>query len=142
VPWDEVQERPADGSEKGVVVWTAPPPEGHATHFDVVYTPAGVEAIGHPGSRSMNTEFIGKVDLANGEQVFVVAQPRVMHANLLAQVHKLRSTPLIGKDGKPFEKAGMLAFGHEPNLDAPGSGTSVGMFLDVTRPTQQEPSGH
>jgi hypothetical protein len=118
--------------EKGEVVWTRPPPEGTAVHFDLVYTPAGAKVTGHPGARSMGTRLVGKVDLANGEQVFVTSLIRPMDARMRANVDRLRSAPILDAQGNPIQKTGMLAFGHEPNPDA-NDGTFVGSVIDVTR---------
>jgi hypothetical protein len=47
-------------------------------------------------------------------------------------VAQLRSARIVDADGNPIEKAGMLAFGVEPNPDAKDE-TYIGTFLDVTR---------
>lgn len=133
VPWDEVLEREVE--ETGDVVWTPPPPVGRCVHFDLVYTPAGVTVTGHPGARSMGTELVGKVELENGEQVFVTSLVREMGAALRANVHRLRSARIMDAEGNPIEKTGMLAFGREPNPDA-DDGTFVGTLIDVTRPDE------
>jgi hypothetical protein len=133
VPWDEVVER--EGEETGDVIWTAPPPEGTSVHFDVVYTPTGVTVIGYPGARSMGTKLVGKVELENGEHVFVTSIVRPMEAALRKQVDKLRSARVLDGDGNIIEKTGMLAFGYEPNPDA-DDGTFVGTVIDVTWPAE------
>jgi hypothetical protein len=133
VPWDEVQEREVE--ETGDVIWTPPPPEGTAVHFDLVYIPAGVKVTGHPGARSMGTGRVGKVDLENGEQVFVTSLVRPMEASMRANVDRLRSARILDADGNLVQKTGMLAFGHESNPDA-NDGTFVGSIIDVTRPDE------
>lgn len=133
VPWDEVLERDVD--EAGDVVWTPPPPEGTCVHFDVVYTPAGAVITGHPGARSMGAQLVGKVELQNGEQVFVTSVVRVIEAPLRANLDRLRSARILDADGNLVEKTGMLAFGRESNPDA-NDGTFVGTLLDVTRPDE------
>jgi hypothetical protein len=133
VPWDEVLEREVE--ETGDVIWTPPPPDGTCVHFDIVYTPAGVTVIGHPGARSMGTELVGKVELENGEYVFVTSKVRSMEAATREHVDKLRSARILDADGNIVQKTGMLAFGHEPNPDA-DDGTFVGTVIDVTRPDE------
>lgn len=133
VPWDEVQERGVE--ETGDVVWTPPPPEGTAVHFDVVYIPAGAKVTGHPGARSMGTDLVGKVKLENGEQVFVTSVARPMGKPMRGNVDRLRHARLLDDDGNPIQKTGMLGFGHEPNPDA-DDGTFVGSVIDVTRPVE------
>lgn len=133
VPWDEVLER--DVEEMGNVVWTPPPLEEMCVHFDLIYTPAGATATGHPGARSMGTELVGIVELENGEQVFVTSLVREMGAALRENVDRLRSARILDRDGNPIEKTGMLAFGREPNPDAE-DGTFVGTLIDVTRPDE------
>lgn len=134
VPWNEVLEREVE--ETGDVVWTPPPPEGTCVHFDVVYAPAGVTVVGHPGGRSMGTELVGKVELENGEVVFVTSLVRPMEEVTRENVEKLRSARILDADGNLIQKTGMLAFGHEPNPDA-DDGTFVGTVIDVTRPDEQ-----
>jgi hypothetical protein len=132
VPWNEVIER--EGEETGDVVWTPPPPEGTAIHFDLVYASAGMKVTGHPGARSMGTQLVGKVELEKGEQVFVTSLVRVMRRELRATVDRLRSAPILD-EGQPIDKVGMLAFGAEPDPDA-DDGTQVGTVIDVTRPDE------
>jgi hypothetical protein len=124
VPWDEVLDR--GYVEKGDVVWTKPPAKGMCIEYDVLYAAAGLTVTGHPGARSMNTELIGKVDLANGEQVFVVSRERPMDEATRRQVDRLRDARIIDAQGNQIPKLGMLAFGVEQD--------GVGTFLDVTRP--------
>lgn len=131
VPWDEVLDR--GYHERGEVAWVPHPPEGTCVHFDLVYTPAGVVVMGHPGARSMGTKLIGEVELANGERVFVTWLVRPMEDETRRHVEKLRAARIINADGSWVEKTGMLAFGTEPNPDADDE-TFVGTFLDVTRP--------
>jgi hypothetical protein len=130
VPWDEILDRGM--AEPGQVTWVPPPPEGTCIHFDVIYTPAGAVITGHPGARSMGTGLIGEVRLANDERVFVTWLVRPMEEALRRHVLKLRAARILDADGHPIQKAGMLAFGKEPNPDA-DDGTYVGKFLDVTR---------
>lgn len=136
VPWDEVVDR--EVSETGNVLWTPAPPAGACIHFDLVYTPSGVTVEGHPGARSMGTQLVGKVELENGEQVFVTSLSREMGAELRTQVETLRSATILDGEGNRIEKTGMLAFGTEPNPDAEG-GTFVGMVVDVTRWDEDAP---
>jgi hypothetical protein len=133
VPWDEVLEREVE--ETGDVIWAPPPPDGTCVHFDIVYTPAGVTVIGHPGARSMGTELVGKAELENGEYVFVTSKVRPMEAATREHVDKLRSARILDAEGNIVQKTGMLAFGHEPNPDA-DDGTFVGTVIDVTRPDE------
>src|SRR5262249_39213002 len=69
VPYDEVFYRGVPETKQ--VVFIPPPPEGTCIHFDVIYTPVGAIFTGHPGAQSMGTRLVGKVQLENGEQVFV-----------------------------------------------------------------------
>jgi hypothetical protein len=131
VPWDEVLPRGVE--ETGDVIWTPAPPEGTCVHFDVVYVAPGVRVTGHPGARSMGTELVGRVDLENGERVFVTSIVREMQEETRAHVDKLRSARILDVSGDPIEKTGILAFGFEPNRDA-DTDTFIGTLLDVTRP--------
>lgn len=132
VPWDEVRHQTYE--ETGDIIWVPPPPEGTCIHFDVVYTPAGVEVIGHPGARSMGTRLVGDLELANSERVFVTALVREIDAPLAANIERLRSVRVVDAEGN-LVKTGMLGFGHEPNPDA-DDGTFVGSVIDVTRPDE------
>jgi hypothetical protein len=131
VPWDEVVDR--DTREAGDVVWIEPPLEGSYVHFDVVYSPSGVTVTGHPGARSQGTKLVGRVELANGEGVFITGVVREMEAELREQIAWLRSGRVRDAKGKPVENIGLLAFGTQPNPDA-DDGTSIGIFTDVTLP--------
>ena len=91
--------------ETGEVNWTPPPPEGTSS---------------------------ARVELENGELVFVTSIVRPMEAETREQADKLRSARILDADGNIVQKAGMLAFGHEPNPDA-DDGTFVGTVIDVTR---------
>jgi hypothetical protein len=119
-------------AESGDVIWVPPPPEDMCIHLDVIYTPAGAVVSGHPGARSMGTGLVGKVQLENGEQVFVTWLSRPMTDGFRHQVERLRSARILDAAGGPMEKIGMLAFGTEPNPDA-NDGTRVGILCDVTR---------
>jgi hypothetical protein len=134
VPWDEVIER-EDHDTEGVL-WTPPPPEGCAVHFDVVYIPAGAQVSGHPAARSMGTGLVGEAALANGERVFVTSLARKMNAETLAAVKRLRSVRVLDADDNPITKTGVMGFGTEPNPDA-DNGTEVATVTDVTRPDEQ-----
>ena len=130
VPWDEVLDR--RNIETGRIIWVPPPPVNMCIHFDVVYIPAEAQVTGHPGARSMGTGLVGEVQLQNGERVFVTWLARHMEDSLRQHVMKLRSARIVDRQGNLLEKAGMLAFGTEPNPDA-NDGTQVGILLDVTR---------
>jgi len=130
VPWDEVRER--DALEKGAIVWVAPPADGMAVHFDIVYTPAGTIVSGHPGERSMGTVLVGEVELENTERVFVTALARPMQESLLRHINRLRTARIRDASGNQILQNGMLAFGTEPNPDA-NDGTQVGILVDITR---------
>lgn len=131
VPWDEVRE--TEVAEAGEVVFVAAPPEGSCVHFDIVYTPPVDVVTGHPGARSMRTTLVGEVLLENRERVFVTSLVRPMEEPLLRQVERMRTAPVLDAGGNLTHRAGMLAFGDEPNPDA-DDGTRVGVLLDVTRP--------
>jgi hypothetical protein len=118
--------------ESAQIAWVPPPSEGTCIHFDVVYTPAGAVVTDHPGARSMGTRLIGEVRLENGERVFVTWLVRPMEEATRRYVSKLREARILDAEGNLIEKAGMLAFGKEPNPDA-NDGTYVGKCLDVTR---------
>lgn len=130
VPYDEVFDRGTP--ENGQVIWVPTPPEGTCIHFDVVYTPAEAVITGHPGARSMGTGLVGEIQLENAERVFVTWLVRPMDEATRRHLMKLRAARILGADGNPIEKVGMLAFGRELNLDA-DDGTYIGKFLDVTR---------
>lgn len=116
-------------------MWTKPPSEGSCVHFDLVYSPSGVTVTGHPGARSMGTKLVGKVELQNGEGVFITSVVREMGAELRARVDKMRAGRILDGEGNPIEKTGMLAFGTEPNPDA-DDGTYIGTLVGVTRPDE------
>lgn len=130
VPHDEVANR--DEREDHSVSWVEPPPVGHAVHFDIVYIAAGVPLDEHPGVRSMGTKLLGRVDLPNGQAVFVTALAHPIDGNLAAQVARLRAARIADSDGNSVERAGMMAFGHEPNPDA-HDGSEIGILVDITR---------
>lgn len=131
VPWDEVQNR--ERSEKGEIVWIPPPEDGTCVHVDLTYAPAGVGIIGYPGARSMGTELVGTMLLQNGQTVFVTWLARPLGEGLLRNISMYRSARIMNAAGEPIQKAGMLAFGTEPNPDS-NDGTFVGILLDITRP--------
>jgi hypothetical protein len=118
--------------ETGDVVWVKPPPEGMCVNFDVVYGPRGITVTGRPGARSMGTTLVGKVELENGETVFITSVVRTMEEPLRANVERLRSGRILDAAGNPIEKTGIVAFGTEPNPGA-NDGTEVGTVIDVTR---------
>jgi hypothetical protein len=80
----------------------------------------------------MGTGLVGEVQLENQERVFVTWLVRPMEESTRRHITKLRTAPILNRDGTPIEKVGMLAFGREPNLDA-DDGTYVGTLLDITR---------
>jgi len=131
VPWDEVLDRDDDDTDG--VVFTPPPPAGHAVHFDIFYVPPGMPVTGHPGARSMGTELVGEVVLANGERVFVTSVVRELSAESRAAVERLRSVRVVDGGGNTIERTGVMGFGTEPNPDA-DDGTEVATVTDVTRP--------
>jgi hypothetical protein len=58
------------------VVWVPPAPEGHATHFTILFTSAEVTAAtlpGWPGRNSMGTSLIARAELPNSQTVWLVA---------------------------------------------------------------------
>lgn len=138
VPWDEVIDRATN--EPDDIMWVEPPAEGNAVHFDVIYVAAGVPVMGHPGARSMGTELVGQLELANGERVFVTAIVREMAEPLRANINKLRNFRLVDENGKATTKTGLLGFGVETNPDA-GDGTYIGTLIDVTRPDEEGSAG-
>ena len=81
----------------------------------------------------MGAGLVGKMDLENGEEVFVTSLVRHMDAPMRANVDGRRSARILDADGNLIEKTGMLAFGHEPNRDA-DDGTFVGFVIDVAQP--------
>jgi hypothetical protein len=106
---------------------------GACVHFDVVYVATDATVTGHPGAHSMGTDLVGKVELENGEHVFVTSIARPMEAASREHVDRLRRATILDAEGNVIRKTGMLAFGHEPNPDA-DDGTFVGTVVDVTRP--------
>ena len=104
-------------------------------HFDVVYVPAGMQVSGHPGARSMGTELVGEVALANGERVFVTSLVSEMNVETRASVERLRSVRVLGAAGNAIP-TGAMGFGAEPNPDA-DDGTQVATVTDVTRLDEQ-----
>jgi hypothetical protein len=87
-------------------------------HFDIVYVPANTDVSIHPGARSMHTERVGAVQLENGQWVFVTSIVRPMDDGTRRQITKLRTTPLLDREGNPLKRVGngMFAFGKVPNL--------------------------
>jgi hypothetical protein len=124
VPWDEVIDR--GYVEKGDVIWTAAPPKGMVVEYGIVAA-AGLTVDGYPGARSMGSELVGKVDLANGEQVFVVAWTHEMQEETRSQIERFRGAKILDAEGKPVPNTGLLAFGVEQD--------GLGFFIDVTTPT-------
>ena len=114
------------------MVWVPPPPEGTCITFDVVYIPPAATVTDHPGSRSMGTELVGSVLLANRERVFVTWLIRPMGAALSRDVAILRSARLVNADGTPIKRSSLLTFTKTLNPDA-DDGTEVGKLLSVTR---------
>jgi hypothetical protein len=105
---------------------------------------------GHPGARSMGTKLVGKVELENGETVFITSLVRPIEAALRANIERLRSRRVLDKDGNPIPRSelvadaglpperklfevGVFSFGIEPHPDA-DDGTFVGTVIDVTPP--------
>jgi hypothetical protein len=133
VPWDEVidrEDRDTDG-----VLWTPQPREGCAVHFDIVYVPPGMQVTSHPGARSMGTELVGEVRLANGERVFVVTHVAELNATSRSSIARLRSVRVHDENGTLI-KTGVMGFGTEPNPDA-DDGTQVAtteVALSAIRP--------
>jgi len=121
VPWDEVIDR--GYPEKGDVVWTPAPREGMCVEYDLLYTAAGLTVDGYPGARSMGTELVGKLNLANGEQLFVVAWTHEMDEKTVRRIERFRGARIFDGEGNPVPNTGFLAFGVEDG---------VGFFLDVT----------
>jgi hypothetical protein len=74
----------------------------------------------------MGTELIGKLDLANGEHVFVVAWTHEMEEKTLNQIARFRGAQILDGEGNPIANTGLLAFGVEQD--------GVGFFIDVTHP--------
>jgi len=122
VPAEEVMQR--DYRELGDIVWTRPPASGNCIEYDIMYAAAGLTVAGCAGRTSMGTQLIGKVDLANGEQVFVVAWEHGLDAKARAEMARLRSVRVFDAAGDPMTSIGLLAFGVEEG--------GVGVFLDLT----------
>jgi hypothetical protein len=122
VPCEEVLDR--GGSEKGPVIWTAPPGPGRCIEYDLLYSAAGLIVDGYPGARSMGTELVGKVELANGEQVWVVAWEHELDEATRVHADRMRNASVTGEDGKRIDQLGFLAFGVNDD--------GTGMLLDVT----------
>ena len=80
----------------------------------------------------MGTKLLGRVDLPNGQAVFVTALAHAVDSNLAAQVARLRNAQIADADGNAVEKVGMMAFGREPNPDAQ-DGSEIGILVDITR---------
>ncbi len=129
VPYSEVLPRGRAAGDE--VVWCAPPPEGHGIHFDVIYVSPGVDTSIHPGARSMSTSLVGRVELANGQTVFVTSVARPIQPSLAEQLEKLKGARVINKVTGEVVFGGTLAFGTEPNQDSE-DGTSIGVLTDVT----------
>lgn len=130
VPWDEVRERQQRASND--ICWVDPPVEGMAVHFDVVYVPACMPIIGHPGQQDMGRSLIGRLTLENSESVFITAMSRPIGDAMRSQIDTRRIAPIIGKDGSRITKTGIFSFSTEPNPDAT-DGTEIGVLLDITR---------
>jgi hypothetical protein len=124
VPWDEVIDRGYVENDQRVI-WTSAPLEGMCVEYAVVYAAAGLTVDGYPGARSMGTELVGKVDLANREQVFLVAWTHEMEEATRKEVERLRGARILDAEDKPVANTGILGF---------GVANGVGFFLDVTHP--------
>ncbi len=79
---------------------------------------AGIKDSAHPGEVSMGTKLVGKVELTNGQRVYVTSIVRPMEPATSQQVKLLRSTRILDSGGNEIQEGGMLAFGVEPNPDA------------------------
>jgi hypothetical protein len=121
VPWDEVLDR--GYVEKGDVVRTRPPATGNCVQYDVVYFAAGLTVEGVPGSRSMGTDLVGQVELANGQQVFVTSRENEIAEDLAKRIAQIRNVQVKDQQGRTPEGFGALAFGTEEGY---------GTFLDVS----------
>jgi hypothetical protein len=121
VPAGEVTDR--SYPETSSIVWRTPPAEGMCVSYDVLYTAAGLTVEGHPGARSMGTELVGTLTLANGEQVWVVAWEHELDEKGRVQIERLRQARVFDAEGNKIENVGALMFGVED---------SVGVFIDVT----------
>lgn len=135
IPHDEVLMRLR--RETGSISWISQPSEGFCIHVDIVYVPSSADVSGHPGQRSMGTELVGRLWLANGEQVFVTAISRPIEQPLRNQIDRFRNTSILDKFGSQIDKIGLFAFGIEPNPDA-SDGTEIGVLIDITRAKKAE----
>lgn len=123
VPFEEVVDR--GYFEAGDIVWSKPPASGMCVEFDVFYTAASLTVEGHPGARSMGTQLVGTVDLANGQRVWVVAWEHPFEGPGRERLDQLRRARVEDAEGNQIENLGMLAFGVEDH---------VGVMTEVTLP--------
>ncbi|MGH3072118.1 MAG: hypothetical protein ACRDNB_07595 [Gaiellaceae bacterium] len=127
VPFEEVTER--GYPESGEIVWTKPPAPGMCVEYDVFYSAAGLTVEGYPGARSMGTQLIGTVDLANGERVWVVAWEHPFEGLGRERFEQLRNARVEDAEGSRIENLGMLGFGIEDR---------VGVLTGVTLASEEE----
>ncbi len=72
----------------------------------------------------MGTELVGKVELANGEQVWVVAWEHELDEATRVQAHRMRNARVTDAGGNRIDQLGFFAFGVNDD--------GTGMLLDVT----------
>jgi len=65
--------RVAAETETSEILWLPPPESGAATQITWIYAKPEAAVAGWPGRRSMNSSLVGRMPLASGEVVWVVA---------------------------------------------------------------------
>jgi hypothetical protein len=73
----------------------------------------------------MGTELVGKVELANGQQVWIVVWEHEPGTGARAQVEQLRKSRVTDVEGNPIDNLGAVMFGLEED-------GSVGVLTEVT----------
>jgi hypothetical protein len=117
VPWSEVTPAPPLADEKRPIVWIPPPPVGAITAFTVLYLAPWVPVTGWPGQRSMGTQLVGQVPLANGETVWVVVREEPLQPRMQAELDKAKRAGLeamrlvAAAKGRPVVAERMLVSG-------------------------------
>jgi hypothetical protein len=80
----------ATPSREKAVVWVSPPPPGHVTETAVIITRADTLTSGWPGQRSMGTSLVGRFQINNGDNVWVVSRVHAQPPHIKTQLNRSR----------------------------------------------------
>jgi hypothetical protein len=131
VPWSSVTLPYHAHSVPSDVVWVPQPPEGCIVEFQIWITAPDAIVSSWPGRRSRGTVLVGKVNLPNGETVWVTALQEAIPDAVLEQVRHWRkfwNSQEVAKRSEFHSGTRALLFGE----DKDGSRTYVD--IDLTAP--------